>query len=368
MTATPLIPEQYTGYGAVDGAKGKALDLELITYTPKTWTENDIDIKVSHCGICGSDTHVLKGDWEGASGKATQFPAIVGHEVVGIIVRAGKNTTHKVGDRVGVGAQGGSCGKCEWCLNKKEQFCASGMIGTYQGTWEDGSYSRGGYANYMRCHGHLAVPIPEAIASADVASLLCAGVTTFSPMRRFNVGPGKKVGVVGIGGLGHLALQWSNALGAETYALSHSDSKLADAAKLGVKPENFIIAKDIEATGDKWNRSLDLIICTSSHLLPIEELYFKMLRPEGTLVLCGLPEDKLPSFYAQRLVGKSISLAGSLIGGTGEIEEMLALAAAKNIRPWIEVRPLSEASQAVKDLEDGKARYRYVLEVPETVV
>ncbi|KAL8291860.1 hypothetical protein RQP46_002118 [Phenoliferia psychrophenolica] len=349
------IPTQYTGYGAKDEASGKKLDLDVVTYTPKTWTENDVDIKISHCGICGSDLHTLTNGWP----SPTSYPGII----VGTIVRAGSKSGHVVGTRVGVGAQGGSCLDCEYCDKKKEQWCSNGgMIGTYQGKWEDGSIAQGGYADFTRCHGRFAVPIPDEISSADAAPLLCAGVTTFSPLKRYGCGPGKKVGVVGIGGLGHLALQWAAAMGAETYALSHSDSKLADAERLGVKPENFIITKDDKETARKYNRTLDIIICTSSHLLPIETLYFKMLRPEGTLVLLGLPEEKLPSFYGQALVGKNLSLAGSLIGGTDEIKEMLALAAAKNIRPWITVRPMSEASQAVKDTENGHARYRYVLE------
>lgn len=176
----------------------------------------------------------------------------------------------------------------------------------------------------------------------------------------------------------------SNALGAETFALSHSDSKLADAEKLGVKPENFIITKDEKACIAKWARTFDIIICTAFHdNLPVESLFFKLLAPEGALVLCGLPETALPTMYGQALVGtfatsspchvcpieltfspligKGITLAGSLIGGTKEIKEMLDLAAEKDIKAWTEVRPMSEASQTVKDMHAGKARYRYVL-------
>ncbi|KAM0751629.1 GroES-like protein [Meredithblackwellia eburnea MCA 4105] len=353
------IPEQFTGYGAKNEADGKKLDLELITYTPKTWTENDVDIKIDFCGVCGSDLHVLTNGWP----RPTSYHAIVGHEIIGTVVRAGSKSGHVVGTRVGVGAQGGSCLDCEFCDKKKEQFCNSGMIGTYQGKWEDGSIAQGGYANYTRCHGRFAIEIPEAIPSEYAAPLMCAGVTTFTPLKRFGCGPGKKVGVVGIGGLGHLALKWAEAMGAETFALSHSASKLSDAEKLGVKPENFIITKDEAAVAEKYVRSLDIIICTSSHLLPIESLYFKLLRPEGALVLCGLPEEKLPAFFGQAIVGKNLILAGSLIGSTADLKEMLALAAEKDIRPWITVRPLSEASQVVKDTEAGLARYRYVLKI-----
>ena len=221
---------------------------------------------------------------------------------------------------------------------------------------------QGGYADYTTQRGRFAIPIPEGLESAIAAPLMCAGATVYSPLKRHGAGPGKKVGIVGIGGLGHLAIQFSLALGAETYAFSQSDSKRADAEKLGLKSENFIIAKDVKATLEKWNRTFDLIICTNSGLLPLEELYFPLLRPEGVICLCGLPEEKLPAMYGQVIIGRSISLAGSLIAGTKEIKEMLQLALDKGVKPWIETRPMASAAQACQDFEAGKPRYRYVLE------
>jgi len=197
------------------------------------------------------------------------------------------------------------------------------MGGTYQATFEDGSIAQGGYADYTTQRGRFAIPIPEGLESAIAAPLMCAGATVYSPLKRHGAGPGKKVGVVGIGGLGHLAIQFALALGAETYAFSQSDSKRADAEKLGLKSENFIIAKDAKATLAKWQRNFDLIICTNSGLLPLEELYFPLLRPEGVICLCGLPEEKLPAMFGQVIIGRSISLAGSLIAGSKEIKEML---------------------------------------------
>ncbi|KAL8291238.1 hypothetical protein RQP46_002216 [Phenoliferia psychrophenolica] len=286
------IPTQFTGYGAKDLAEGKRLDLEPISYTPKVWSENDVDIKISHCGICGSDLHTISNGWA----------------PVGTIVRAGAKSGHAIGTRVGVGAQ-------------------------YQGKWEDGSISQGGYADFVRCQGRFAIPIPDNISSAEAAPLL--------PLERFGCGPGKKVGVVGIGGLGHLALQWAAAMGAETFALSHSTSKVADAAKLGVKAESFIVAKDAAATAIKYAKTLDILILTSSHIGPLEELYFPLLRHEGTLVLLGVPEEKLPRFYGQSLIVKNLSVHGSFIGSTAEIKDMFALAAKTG---------------------NGLARYRFVLE------
>ncbi|KDE08731.1 hypothetical protein MVLG_01186 [Microbotryum lychnidis-dioicae p1A1 Lamole] len=359
--STQAIPEQFTGYAAVNEEEGKALNLTKIQYTPKKWTEADVDIKISHCGICGSCIHTLTNGWP----SPTSYPCVAGHEVVGTVVRAGKASGHSIGERVGVGAQGGSCGECDMCQINKENYCAEGMRGTYQGRYPEDpeNYAQGGYADYIRCQGRFAIAIPEQIKSAEAAPLMCAGATVYSPLKRFGAGPGKRVAVVGIGGLGHLALQFSNALGAETFALSHSDSKLTDAEKLGVKPENFIITKDETATAKKWARSFDLIVCTAfQDDMPIESLFLKLLRPEGTLALCGLPESKLPAMYGQAFVGKGVALAGTLIAGTTQIKEMLDVAAEKNVRPWIQVRPMSDASQAVKDMDKGKARYRYVLE------
>ncbi|KAM0787987.1 hypothetical protein ACM66B_006189 [Microbotryomycetes sp. NB124-2] len=353
------IPEQFTGYGAVDEAAGKAFDLTEFSYTPKKWTEEDVDIKIECCGVCGSDVHCISNGWP----SPTKYKAIVGHEVIGTVVRAGDKSGLKVGQRVGVGAQSGSCGECDLCTRHREQYCEKGMIGTYQGVWpEDGSVAQGGYADFIRVRGRFAIEIPEGLKSEDVAPLMCAGATTYSPLKRFGAGPGKRVGVIGIGGLGHLALQMSNALGAETFALSHSDRKLADAEKLGVKPENFIITKDQKETVKKWSRKFDLLLCTAFQSdLPIEKLYFPLLAPEGTLCLVGLPEEKLAPMYGHALVGKGVALAGSLIGGTDELREVLQLAAEKGIKAWTEVRPMSEAAQTMKDMHAGHARYRYVL-------
>ncbi|GAA5896905.1 hypothetical protein JCM6882_007303 [Rhodosporidiobolus microsporus] len=354
------IPQQYTGYAAMTEEKGKKLEVEPWSYTPKKWTENDVDIKVSHCGVCGSCVHTLTNGWP----RPTSYPAIAGHEVMGEVVRVGSNVKHiAVGDKVGVGAQGGSCLECEWCKQGLEQHCDKGMIGTYQGQFEDGSIAQGGYADFMRCHGQLAVKIPEGLEPETSAPLLCAGVTVYTPLKRFGCGPGKKVAIIGIGGLGHLAIQIAKAMGADVYALSHSARKIDHAEKLGCPRENFIVAKDQEETKKNWSRKFDIILLTSSATdIPLESLYFSLLRPTGTFVLCALPEKKLAEMYGQALVGKSLSLAGSLIGGTSEIKELFDLAEKHNIRAVTEVRPMSEASKTLQQLHSGDMQtYRYVL-------
>jgi len=352
------IPEQFTGYAAMDESAGKKLDLEIYKYTPQKWHEGLIDIKITHSSICGSCIHTLTNGWP----SPTQYPAICGHEIVGEVVRAGQTSGHKLGSRVGVGAQSGSCGSCEWCEDDQEPFCETGMIGTYQGKWEDGSLAQGGYADYIRVQGKFAIEIPEELSSETAAPMMCAGITTYNPVKMGGAGPGKKVAIVGIGGLGHLGLQWAKALGADTYAISHSDSKLGDAEKLGVKKENFIIAKDQEETAKKWKDKFDLIVCTSFQKdLPIETLYFKLLRPQGRLTIVGLPEEKIPAFFGQALVNKAISFGGSIIGPPVLIKEMLDVAVKHNVRSWTSSHPMKEVSQKVKDMDQGKARYRFVM-------
>ncbi|MBW0495954.1 hypothetical protein O181_035669 [Austropuccinia psidii MF-1] len=351
-------PEKFTGYAALDEKAGKKLELQLYSYKPQSWNEALVDIKISHCSICGSCIHTLKNGWP----SPTQYPAVCGHEIIGEIVQAGKNSGHKIGTRVGVGAQAGACGTCDYCKNDQDTFCAKGMIGTYQGKWSDGSVSQGGYADYIRVQGKFAIEIPPQLPSETAAPMMCAGITTYNPIKSGGAGPGKNVAIVGIGGLGHLGLQWSNALGAETFAISHSDSKLADAEKLGVKKENFIIAKDLEETVKKWSNKFDLIVCTSNQTdLPIDSLYFPLLKAQGRLTLVGLPEQKLPQFFGHALVQKSISFGGSVIGPPEMIKEMLEVAVKHNVKAWTSTHPMNEVSQKVKDMEDGKARYRFVM-------
>merc|ERR1712032_983402 len=248
-------PDKFTGYAALDVEQGKALDLVKHTYSPKQWNELDVDIKISACSICGSCIHTLTSGW-----GATKYPAVCGHEIVGEVVKAGSKSGHTVGSRVGVGAQSGSCLECEYCKKDLPQYCSKGMVGTYNGKWEDGSTSMGGYADYIRCRGAFAVKVPDALSDEQAAPLMCAGITTYHPLKRFGAGPGKRVGIVGIGGLGHFGIQWAKAMGAEVAAISHSDSKKADAQAMGA--DDFIVAKDINEVVKKHSRTFDLILIT----------------------------------------------------------------------------------------------------------
>jgi alcohol dehydrogenase (NADP+) len=247
-------------------------------YEPKTWTEDDVDIKITHCGICGSDIHTLRSGW-----GATLYPCCVGHEVAGTAVKVGKNVKHiKLGDRIGVGAQSSSCGECDECKRGEVQYCSGGMVGTYNGKYKDGSKSYGGYADYCRCPAKFAVKIPDGLSTAEAAPMLCGGVTVWSPLKHNGAGPGKRVGIIGLGGLGHFGVLWAKALGCdEVVAISRSHSKEEDARKMG--------ADRLIATGDEgWNkkntRSLDLIVSTvSSPDMPLSK-YLQLLKTHGQFI------------------------------------------------------------------------------------
>lgn len=268
----------------------------------------------------------------------------------------------KVGDRCGVGAQSSSClaADCEECSNGQEQYCPNANVTTYNGKYPDGSKSYGGYSEYCRAPGHFIVKIPEGISSAAAAPMLCGGITTYAPLVNNGAGPGKKVGIVGVGGLGHFGILFAKALGCDkVVAISRSNSKEADVKKMGA---DYIIA-----TGDdpKWarahSRTLDLIICTiSNHDMPLKQ-YLQLLRTNGRFIQVGAPEQPLPSFSMLALLGKGVTVGGSSIGSPGDIAKMLQFAADKNVQPWIIERPMKEANQAILDMDENKAKYRFVL-------
>lgn len=288
------------------------------------------------------------------------YPCCVGHEIAGTAVKVGSNVQHiKVGDRIGVGAQSGSCLDCEECLNGEEHYCSRGMVGTYNGKYPDGSKSYGGYADYCRAPAHFAVKIPDALSLAEAAPMLCGGVTVWNPLVKNGAGPGKKVGIVGLGGLGHFGVLWAKALGCdEVVVISRTNDKKDDAMKMGATK---FIATEEGGWAKKNSRSLDLIVSTvSSPNMPLAQ-YFQLLRTHGQFIQVGAPEDKIPAFSAFALIAKGCKMGGSCIGSPEDISSMLKFAAEKNIHPFIQERPMKDANQAVVDMDDGKARYRYVL-------
>jgi len=338
--------------------KGK---LKKFEYEPKKWDETDVDIKIVYSGVCASDLHTMSGGW----GKP-KYPQVVGHEIVGYAVKVGSEVKGiKVGDLVGVGAQNDSCQECGQCKNDREPYCDKGQVGTYNGVYYRGNgtgdKSYGGYADYHRAPSAFVLKIPEGLDPALAAPMMCGGVTVFSPLRQYGCGStAKDVGIVGIGGLGHFGLLFAKALGANVTAISHSESKKADAEKMGAT--RFIAT---HSGGDKdfkpYKRSLDLIVCTTNDVKMPLLGYLSLLRPGGHLVLVGAPEEPLPSIPAFPLLMNNVHLCGSAIGSPKIIKEMLELAAKQKIEPWIIKRPMDDVNQVVVDMDNSKARYRYVL-------
>ncbi|KAF1968975.1 GroES-like protein [Bimuria novae-zelandiae CBS 107.79] len=353
-------PENFHGWLAHSPTAARGA-MRWSPFPPKPFSPTDIDIKISHCGICGTDIHTLRSGW-----GTTHYPTCVGHEIVGHVVTLGSSPSaqrFRIGDRVGVGAQASSCLRddCEECMGGMEQHCGRGFVGTYNGRYkESGYWSMGGYADYIRVPAHFAVRIPEGLASAYAAPMLCGGITVYTPLRNNGAGPGKKVGIVGLGGLGHFGVLFAKAMGCEkVVAISRRRNKARDAEALGA---DVYIATSEE---DKWERtharSLDLIVSTvSSPDMPLSS-YLRLLRTNGSFIQVGAPEGDLPPIAAFALIAKGCKIGGSQIGSPKDIEEMLQFAAEKGIKPWIQQLSMKEANQAVVDFEEGKARYRYVL-------
>ena len=284
---------------------------------------------------------------------------------MGIAVWVGSQARQgiQVGDRVGVGPICHTCLRpdCEYCSTEKENYCPR-KIPTYGGIYPDGSISYGGFANFCRHNSQYVFSIPQGLASGDAAVMLCAGSTVYEPLKEHGAGPGKRVGIIGIGGLGHFGLLFAKALGSEhVVAISRGEDKRADALTLGAD-------QYIASSNPDWTRShistLDLIICTVSSGgkdMPLLE-YLSLLRPRGKFCQVGIPEDNLPRLPVLELVGKGIGFFFSDSGSPARIREMLNFAVEKGIRPWVESRPMENVNQVMEDMSDGKARFRYVLE------
>jgi D-arabinose 1-dehydrogenase-like Zn-dependent alcohol dehydrogenase len=315
--------------------------------------DHDILIDIAYAGICHSDIHQVREEW----GRAI-FPMVPGHEIAGTVASVGSAVTrHQVGDRVGVGCMVDSCGTCEPCKDGQEQFCENGNVMTYNGRGYDGNPTYGGYAQQVVVSERFALQVPDGISLDEAAPLLCAGITVWTPLRRWGAGPGMKVGVVGLGGLGHMAVKLASALGAEVTVLSRSDAKQGDAAELG--GDHFI------ATGEKGalrkhRSSLDLIINTVSAPLPMND-YLGLLKPQGALVSVGIPSESYDiSPFA--VVGGSKVLAGSNIGGIPETQAMLDFCAEHGIGATIETISADDVDAAYERVVAGDVRYRVVID------
>lgn len=316
--------------------------------------DDDVLIDIAFAGICHSDIHQVREEWGSAI-----FPMVPGHEIAGTVREVGPAVTAvKVGDRVGVGCMVDSCGECEFCKDGFEQHCQRGAVMTYNGTGYDGEPTRGGYARSVVVGERFVCPIPEGISLDEAAPLLCAGITTYSPLRRWGVKAGDKVGVIGMGGLGHMGVKLAVAMGAEVTVMSRSLSKRDDSLAMGAT--DHISTADEQALRTHRS-SFDFILNTVSADLDLET-YLKLLKPRGVLVNVGLPTQR----YAIRpgmLVGHSKVVAGSNIGGIPETKEMLAFCAEHGIGATIETISADEVTEAYDKVVNGDVRYRYVIDV-----
>lgn len=315
---------------------------------------DDIVIEISHCGICHSDIHTVRSEWGPA-----HYPCVPGHEIVGKVVQIGRRVKKfKVGDFAGVGCFVDSCGKCANCKNNEEQFCDVKTVFTYNSTELDGKTpTQGGYSSHITIREKYALKIKKGVPLERVAPLLCAGITTYSPLKRYGTRKGKKVGVVGLGGLGHMAVKIAKAMGAEVTVFSTSPHKQADAKKLGAK--NFVVTKDPK-NFQAWSQKLDLIINTVSASQDFSP-YLNTLKIDGTMVLVGVaPEpNQLPAFS---LISGRKRLAGSLIGGIKETQEMLDFCTRKKVFADIELIPAERINEAYERTIKSQVKYRFVID------
>lgn len=315
---------------------------------------DDIVIEIDYCGICHSDIHTARGEW-----GRTAYPLVPGHEIVGRVTRIGKKVKKfKVGDLAGVGCFVDSCGKCPSCKTHEEQFCFNQAAYTYNSTEMDRKTpTYGGYAKHITVKQNFALKIKKGQALDRVAPLLCAGITTYSPLKRFKTKKGSKVGVVGLGGLGHMAVKIAKAMGAEVTVFSTSPNKKADALKLGAK--HFILTTDSN-NFSKSSGSLDLIVDTVSADHDFSP-YLSALKIGGTHVLVGVAPDPNKVAAMSLIFGRK-SLAGSLIGGIKETQEMLDFCAKKKVLADIELITAQQLNEAYDRTVKGQVKYRFVLD------
>ena len=314
---------------------------------------NDVLIEIQYAGICHSDLHTVNGDW-----GPQPFPVVPGHEIVGTVTEVGPDVTrHQVGDRVGVGCMVNSCGECISCRNGDEQYCLTGMVGTYAGTDRDGTTTQGGYSTHVVVDADVVLSVPDALDPAAAAPLLCAGITTYAPLVRWGAGPGKKVAVVGLGGLGHMAVKIAHALGAEVTVLSQSLKKQEDGLRLGA--DAFYATSD-PGTFEQLSGRFDLIINTVSAAIDVDA-YLGLLAVDGALVNVGAPAEPL-SLNVFSLIGARRSFAGSMIGGIALTQEMLDFCAEHNIGAEVEVIPAQQVNEAYERVLASDVRYRFVIE------
>ncbi|MBI2572039.1 MAG: NAD(P)-dependent alcohol dehydrogenase [Candidatus Schekmanbacteria bacterium] len=322
--------------------------LATFTFEAGPLAAGEVEVEVEYCGVCHSDIHLIDNDW-----GISSYPLVAGHEIVGTVVALGDRVvTPELGARVGIGWQRGCCGSCEWCLTGDQNLCPASRA-TCVG-------HHGGYATRVRCDAAFAVPIPGALAPAMAAPLLCGGVTVYAPLVQFGVRPAHSVGVIGIGGLGHLAIRFARAFGCRVTAFSSSPEKAAEAARFGA--HDFVTTQG-DGGLKKAAGTVDFLISTASADLSWPD-YVDLLRPNGTLCIVGASPGPVQVSATALILGRR-SIRGSAIGSPPLIREMLSFAARNEVVPQIEILPLRQVNDALDKVRANRARYRMVLAVKE---
>jgi uncharacterized zinc-type alcohol dehydrogenase-like protein len=341
-----------TSARALQAPSAKA-PLEATTIERRALGEQDVAIDIKFCGICHSDIHQVEADW----GRGL-FPMVPGHEIAGIVTAVGPGVTRFTpGDRVGVGCFVDSCGTCDYCQAGEEQFCTKGVVATYNAEDYDGEPTYGGYSEHIVVTERFVVKIPEALGLDVAAPLLCAGITMYSPLKRWGAGPGKQVAIVGMGGLGHVGVQIAAALGAEVTVLSQTLSKEQDGRRFGASD---YYATSNKATFKTLRGRFDLILNTVSANLPLDA-YLGLLKPGGAMVSVGLPVEP-DKVHAGSLIGRNRIYAGSNVGGLPETQDMLEFCAEHAVAPAIELIGADEVNDAYPRVTGSDVRYRFVID------
>ena len=341
---------QVIGYAA----KEAKASLTPFSFERRDLLDHDVVIDIQYCGICHTDIHQVKNEW-----GRSNYPMVPGHEIVGNISQVGSQVTRfKIGDKVGVGCFVDSCRNCDACSKGLEQYC-NNVLTTYNGIEKDGKTpTQGGYSNKIIVDEIYVLRMPDNLRPERAAPLLCAGITLYSPLMKWKAGPGKKVAIIGLGGLGHIGVKIAHALGSEVTVLSHSLKKQQDAKKMGA--DNFYATSDLK-TFEKLEGYFDIMINTVSTDINLNQ-YLNLLKLDGTMVVVGVPE-KDTQINAYSLISARRNLAGSLIGGISETQEMLNFCSKHNITCDIELIPIQKVNEAYERISNSDVRYRFVIDL-----
>ena len=317
--------------------------------------KDDVKIDILYCGVCHSDIHAAKNDWGNA-----HYPLVPGHEIIGKVIEVGADVkNYKKGDLVGVGCMVDSCKECSACEDDLEQFCEKGMVGTYNGKDKhSGNRTFGGYSTSIVVREEFVLKVPTNLDTKAVAPLLCAGITTFSPLNHWKIKKGDKVGIIGLGGLGHMGIKFASAMGAETYMITTSEEKAADAKKLGA--DDVIISKNQDEM-KKHAGSFDFLLNT----VPVKHdinPYLQILKRDSTMVMVGAIEPLEPMNGGNLIMGRK-RVAGSLIGGIKETQEMLDFCGEHNITSEIEMIDMQDINKAFERVTNNDVKYRFVIDM-----